>query len=202
MIKTIRKLICYGLGILAVALLLLSIPRTIRVPLKDGGSVSFNQPSLIMSIFGSTSTVKICPKTGPTNYVDLEQDWFDGPCMVLPSTNTNVFFCIYDHDVDWQLIRIDVSQPFQTIPAGPVSGHVFHSTCKIERVLKQDTNDWNFVAATLEKMPSKQYKDQSVGINLLVYRLRTSQSYLAASMRDFGDQGMYPGDFMTVNYNH
>jgi hypothetical protein len=181
----------------------MSIPRTIRVPLKDGGSIIFTQHCLIPAmIFGATSEVRIYPKTGPTNYVDLEEDWFHGPCMVLPSTNTNIFFCIYDHDVDWQLIRIDASQPFQTIPGGPLTGHVLRSTCKIERVLRQDTNDWNFVSTTLEKMPSKQYEDQSAKVTLLYYRTRYSQENLVADMRDFGSLGMYDGDVMTVNSNH
>jgi hypothetical protein len=202
--KTIRKLMRIGLGMLVVVVLLASIPRTIRVPLKDGGEVSFPQPSLIGKFFSSSSTITFRPKQGKINSMDLEEDVFEGPAMVLSSTNTNVFFCIYDHDTDWLMIKIDLSQEFQPLsPQNPMHSHVLRSTCKIERVRRVDTNDWYFAAAALEKMPSKQFKDQSAGLDLLVYRLRNNQKDLAASMRNNCDSGQYEDDDpIPMHYRH
>jgi len=184
-----------GFGMLAIAVLLASISRTIRVPLADGGYVSFPQCSLIGTFFSSNCIITFSPKQGKIDSVDLVQDYFDGPVMVMPSTNTNVFFCIYDGDVDWLVIKIDVSQEFHQIPReSPIHNLVRGSTCKIQRVRRVDTNDWDFVADALEKMPSKQFKDQSAGLDLLVYRLRNSQKDLAASLRNGVNGGQYADD--------
>jgi hypothetical protein len=184
-----------GLGLLVVAVLLASISRTIHVPLTDGGYVSFLQPSLIGKFFSSSCAITFSPVHGKINSVVLDQNVFEGPLMVIPSTNTNVFLCIYDHDTDWLMIRIDLSQKFQPLSSqNPMQGHVLGSTCQIERVRRVDTNDWYFAASALEKMPSKQFKDQSVGLDLLVYRLRNDQKYLAASMRAGANSGQYEDD--------
>ena len=181
---------------LAVAVLLASIPRTIRVPLKDGGQVSFVQPSLIGKFFCSNCTITFSPREGKTNSVKLAQDYFDGPMMVLASTNTNVFFCIYDYDVDLLIIRIDLSQEFVPLrPKSPLQYVLLGSTCKIERVRSYESNDLYFVADALEKMPSRQFKDQSVGLNLLVYRLRNSKGSLAKEIcAEFSNNSRYEDD--------
>jgi len=193
---TIRNLIRVGLGMLAIAVLLAAIPRTIRVPMKDGGQVSFVQPSLIGKFFCSNCTIKFSPREGKTNSVELAQDTFDGPMMVVASTNTNVFICIYDFDVDLLLIRIDLSRKFEPLPPkSPLQGSLLGATCKIERVRSYESNDLYFVADALEKMPSKQFKDQSVGLNLLVYRLRNSQGFIAKTIRgEFSTNSRYEDD--------
>jgi hypothetical protein len=192
----IRNLIRIGLGMLAIAVLLASIHRTIRVPMKDGGQVSFVQPSLIGKFFCSNCTITFSPREGKTNSVELAEDEFHGPAMVLASTNTNVFYCIYDHDTDWLLIRIDLSRKFEPLPPkSPLKGGLRRAACKVERVRSYESNDWYFVANALDKMPSKQFKDQSVGLDLLVYRLRNSKGFFAKEIRgEFSTDSRYEDD--------
>ena len=198
---TKRRLLVAGFGVMLFLLLSAVTHRTINIPLNGGGSVTMENPSVLEWFFTSTCAITFSPRPGIVDSVDFGQGWFDAPIMVLPSTNTNVFLCIYDHDVDWQLIRIDLSQRFQPIPLdNPLHGIVRHSTCKIDRVPKSDANDWSYVAATLDKMPGRQYREQSRGLNLLFFRLRAAQKDVAASMRNFGDQGQYPGDVVTPWY--
>jgi hypothetical protein len=189
------KWLFFSVGFLTVILLSCVIHKTIDIPLIGGGSIRLTQPSVLELVFKSTSTMAFNSGPGKEDIVILRRDYFDSPVIVIPSTKSNLFFCVYDNDVDWQLIRVDVSGQFRPLPrTNPLCDVVQFATCKIERVLKTDTNDWNLVAIALEKMSETEYKDQSLGLNLFGYRVRADRKKLAASMRNFGDQGQYPGD--------
>jgi hypothetical protein len=201
--KKKRYSIYIGIGLLAVVILMASTHRSVLIPLKGGGSVTMTQPSVFEGLFDSKTTIKFDPNTGEPGNVELLHSFFCSPVIVIPSTNANVFLCVYDDDVDWQLIRIDLSQKFQGVPReSPLHSIVLHSTCKIERVMKSDsdTNDWNMAAATLAKMPANQFRNQSMNLNFGVYRLPYDQKQLVASLRTFRDHGLYPGDPVFIQY--
>jgi hypothetical protein len=58
------------------------------------------------------------PPNAQAGKVVLWQDFFDGPVMLLASTNANIILCLYDFDVDVRLFRIDTSQPFRALSQG------------------------------------------------------------------------------------
>ena len=106
-------------------------------------------------------------------------------------------FCIYDNDIDWQVLRIDSDKPFSKIPRdNPITSVVLRSTCKVERVLRGETNDWTLIASSVERMDPRRFKSQALSFVGLV----TNQKQIANSMRNFGDQGQYSGDVVVPRY--
>jgi len=188
--------ICFAVAVLSYVILVVCTPRAISVSLQDGGSVHWIQPSLLTKCCSSsTCVITFSLGAGGTKSVNLIQNSFQGPVMVLPSSNPNIIFCIYDDDNHYELIRIDISQQFQTLdPRSALYDFVKYSAYKIEAVVPRETNDWNFVASVLDRMPASKFKDQSIGLNLLIYRLRNSQKGLSTSMRKFGYDGPYPDE--------
>jgi hypothetical protein len=134
--------------------------------------------------------------------LDMSQDFFDSPIIVIPSPNDDVFLCIYYYDVDTQLFKIDLSKGSKALPNGSIlSAIILASNCKVERVLKDDTNDWALAANALEQMSGGQFKRVSIpSLDLVVFHKYYSQKLLAASMHNFGDQGQYPGDAVIPSY--
>jgi hypothetical protein len=170
--------------------------RKITVAPKKGGLITIRAASLFGVIRGSRCTLAITSRTGRTGTVDLSQDYFDSPITVVPSTNDDVFFCVYDYDVDIQLLKLDLRELPQASPRSTVLGAIIlATTCKIERVQKGDSNDWDQAASTLEKMPVEEFRNESVSrLDLIVLRAYRNKSSISASMRNFGNQGQYPGD--------
>jgi hypothetical protein len=191
--KYVAAAVC-GLVIL-VALTVVFFPRSITMPMK-GGYVVRIVPApyyrIVTHIVTSTKCViYFDSSSSPSNTVELAEAYFNSPILVVQSTNVNTFWCIYDNDVDWQLLRINPTHPFRPIPKhNPIQSLVLRSTCEVERVVKADTNDWEFVAATLESMSSSQYVAASIHLPFIV----TSQKDLVTSLRHFGDQGQYDGE--------
>jgi hypothetical protein len=183
----------FGVAICIVFLFLRSfgiIPRTVITRFKDGAWVKMHSESL-------TCLVEIKTKRGKGSTLILAQDWCDGPMLMIPSTNEDVFYCVYDYDVDFQLLRINLNQPFHALPSnGPMSTVVIRSGCGVNRVLKTDNAAWQYVGGVLEEMPPREYKRAVLeGLDLVVYRLTTDQKFLADSiLHKFGGQGQYPGD--------
>ena len=194
-----RTLIKYAALIAVVFLLcilaIVTIHRKIDVKFKNGGTAKIRAASILASVFGSKCTIEIKSISGKHAEIALLQAWFDGPFMVIATTNENIFLCIYDHDVDFQLLRIDLSQKFQPLKANDFcKGIVIASDCKIARVLKADTDDWAIAVATIQQMPAGQYRRAVSGLELGFCSLHTTQKTLLDSLRNFGDQGQYPGD--------
>src|SRR5579863_4819995 len=132
----------------------------------------------------ATSTIRMTPKNGRTEIIDLGVDWFDSPIMVLQSTNANTYFCVYDDDIDWQLLRIAPGQPYvPPPPKSAASGIILNSTCRIEAVAKSDSNQWHEVAAALNAMSPGEYNRKSFRL----FRLRPPKEYLEATMRNLGN---------------
>jgi hypothetical protein len=175
--------------------------RNIYFTLQSGSSVSVMSAPIRKLFSVSKCTIIINSGSAGSGRVDLLQSFSESPVIVIPSTVSNVFFCVYDNDVDWQLLKIDLGQPFTTLPPeNPMRSKVLYSTCRIERVRKAETNDWNAVAAALDKMPAEQFRNQSVSFNFVVYRAHYSQKQIVASMRNSGDQGQYEGDTIFLQY--
>src|SRR5665213_2862809 len=135
-VKRLKRLF-FSVGFLTVILLLCVIHKNIEIPLIGGGSIRLTQPSVVELFFKSTSTMTFNSGPAKTDTVILRRDYFDSPVIVIPSTKSNLYFCVYDNDVDWQLIRVDVSGQFRPLPrTSPLCDVVQFATCKIERALK------------------------------------------------------------------
>lgn len=195
-----RILIKYAALITVVFLLCIlviaTIHRKINVVFENGGSVKMIAASILGSRSGSTCRIEIDSKSGKHARLDLFQDWSGGPTMVIPTTNENVFLCIYDYDVDFQLLRIDLSKKYRPLAASVfLKANVLHSDCEVTRVLKTDTNDWSIAVATIQRMPVRQYRRGVNGLELGIFSLHTTQKTLLKILRNFGDQGQYPDTF-------
>ena len=118
----------------------------------------------------------------------LLQDLFDTPLMVLPTTNENIFICIYDFDVNVRLLRIDLSRKFVAPKAGDFpAGIILTSTCAVEATGKTDASEWEHAAVTVQKMPAREFNNGIVGLDLFLCRLHTSQKRLIDILKNWGD---------------
>jgi hypothetical protein len=144
---------------------------------------------LIHPLKGQPCTASI-KSTESTNKVVFYKNAFKSPVFILTGDSPNSFYCIYDHDVDWQLIRIRLTTPQHRLNDSPVlSSMILNSDCDIQRVSKKETNAWFFAASQIEKMTDKMFRKES-----LCRSLSASQADLVASLRNIGDQHEYPED--------
>ena len=157
--KTLKILGLLGIAFFLFIVLVLTVHRKVDVAFPNGGSVKMRAASILESIGGSKCEIEIKSRSDKAAQLTLRQDWFDGPLMVIETTNKNVFLCVYDHDVDFQLLRIDLDQKFVVPPPQVVmSSSILTSTCKIERVPKGDVADWAEAAAAIQQMSAGRYR--------------------------------------------
>ena len=171
------------------------IPRSVTTKFPGGAWARMHSGSLIKD--NSTCEIEISTKGAKSSTVVLGQDWFDVPMLIIPSTNESVFYCVYDYDIDFQLLKFDLSQPFHALPSNnPMSAAVISATCGVERVRKVDGEDWRLVGTALQQMPSHEYKRQVLrGLDLIFFRVTTGQKFLSDSiLHNFGGQGQYSGE--------
>jgi hypothetical protein len=192
-----RTLIKYAALIAVVFLLcilvIVTIHRKIDVKFKNGGSVKMRAAAILGSRSGSTCRVEIDSKSGKHAGLDLFQDWANMPLMVIPTTNEDVFLCIYDYDVDFQLLRLDLSKKYQPLKASVfIRANVSRSDCEVTRVLKTDADDWSNAVDTIQQMSAHQYRRGANGLELGIFSLHTTQKTLLNSLRNFGNQDQYP----------
>jgi len=193
-----RKCIWWSVSAtMAVTFGIFLLHREILFSTLNGWEIDLRQASILELAFGSKCNLHLKPPTGQPQSVELLQDWFRSPIVVIPSSKTNILFCVYDNDVDWQAIRIHADLPFAKIAQdSPLAGVVLRATCRIERVLKNDTNDWHFMSDAVRQMSPRQFGNEAVHFGFL----RTSKEQLAHSLQNFGDQGQYPGDVFIPHY--
>jgi hypothetical protein len=176
-----------------------TVRHVANIPLNNHWSVRIRQPSFVKTIFGSTCRMTFTSKNGATNTVDFNQDYFNCPVFVLPSAESNALFCVYDYDVDWQLIKFTFNEPFTSIAAdSPLWGMVTHCDCKVERITRGEVSNWNWVADAVGKMSSHEFRNQSLSLGF--FGFHPNRQELVMALRDFGKQGQYPGDVVVPAY--
>jgi hypothetical protein len=200
------KLLTCFIGILILSALytvtVLLIHRDIKIHFKNGDSLTVKPASLyesINAISGSSPygrcKLNIQTSSGQTAQVDLYQDVYNLPIIVLPA-GSNSFFCIYCYDVDIQLLRIDLSQPFQPSKSKRfISANVLKSSCNIERIETTDAANWAAAQAALERISAREYKSEVIGLNLLFFPVPMSQRTLIDIIKNHGNQGVYGEGF-------
>jgi hypothetical protein len=176
--------------------------RDINIKLHSGCSIRIRRACLFGSIRNKKCTLTLKSGTGLVGNVELLQPFCKAPIIVFPSTNDETFLCVYDNDVDIQLLRINLKKGFRPFSAiNILRPLVPFSTCQVDRVMKTDTSDWAFAAATLERMSTEEFRCQSVpSLDLVLFRKYVDQKELAAAMHNCGNQGIYDGEATTVTY--
>ena len=193
-----RTIVAMSISILVSALVVLFFAED-SFDVTDCGPVAVRvqRTALLRSVSEGSYEITFISEVGVTNRVTLYHNLFECPTMLLHGGRSNVFFCVYNHDVDWQLIRIELNEIFQPLPKdSPIRNLVLGSTCRIEQVSKEEKIDWDFVANILEQMSSREFKRRVIASRAF----RVNQKKLIASLRNFGDQGQYPGEVTIPSY--
>lgn len=174
----------------------LVMPLRIDRLLSSGDLIEVTSPSVLESFSVTTCSIQIKSKSGTGAKLELLQSWYDLPFMVIPSTNKNLFYCVYDHDTDFQLLKIDVSSNFSRPPRNAVmSANIVNSTCEVYRVKPSETGEWTNAARIIQAMSPYQFRHQAIGgLRLGFCRIPTSQKYIVDCMFNCGNQGAGYGD--------
>ena len=176
-------------------LMVVVIHRDVRVKFKNGDWVEMKPASVYESIAGGACEINIRTASREGRIV-FHQDVYDSPVMVIPAGSDNVFYCVFDYDVDTQLVRIDLNKPFQ--PASRksfVGSNVIVSTCGTVRVDRDDAAAWAVVSGALEQMSAGEYRRQATGLNMLFCSVVRDRQTLLGIVKNHGDQGTYGQDF-------
>jgi hypothetical protein len=194
--KNIKILRLFAALLILILAMVLLFPQRINTTFKSGDSITIEAPSFLASAAGSTCIISINLKSGMMARITLVQSWFHTPLIVIPSTNGNIFYCIYDHDTDFQLLKFDLEHTFQPPAKDQVmSSSILGSSCEVDRVKRIDTNDWIAVTKALQQMSPDEYDRQVIGgLRFGLFRIHTDQIVVVNSMRNYGDQGGYNGD--------
>jgi hypothetical protein len=100
---------------------------------------------------------------------------------LLSGRDTNILLCLYDFDVDYRLLRIDMSQPFKP-PASTsyLNRIVFRSDWLIE---DGSAGDWQETLDYLHSVPPTVFAHQSVPLHM---RLNTTPNSILKQLADQG----------------
>ena len=187
--KTFKVLRLFALLLLVLVIVVLLLPQHIDTTLKTGGLIAVKAPSFLVSAAGGTCVISIKLKSGIMAQVDLVQGLLHTPLIVIPSTDENIFYCIYDHDTDFQLLKFDLNHTFHPLAKDEaMSSSILNSSCEVYRVKKVDTNDWVAAAEVLQEMSPDEYNRQVIGgLRLGLFRIHTDRTVVLNSLRNFGE---------------
>ncbi len=149
-----------GILFLALAVLPGAMPRVLHIPVLGGGQLRISTPR----IWGCLLDVpcKITYTAGRSSVtVLLSQGYVDWCMTALPSTNANVFYCLYNYDGPLVLLRVDTDKKW-SIPKSTqsvCSCLVETSPCQIQEA---SVADWQEALDYLEKLPASAFRDQVV----------------------------------------
>lgn len=166
--------------------------KHIEVRFGESDSLEIRPASLIEATLRGKCSVDIRTSSNRKAHIELYQDMSNSPVLVIPAKEAGIFVCIYDYDVDFQLLRINMNQPFDPKPGeGFVKSNVLSSTCKVERIGTNEDLDWSTVKDALMQMPRSAYRQQAIGCDFL----QTDQQTLLDAIRNHGNQGVYGSTF-------
>ena len=167
--------------------------------LMSVGQCELESPRSFKLYLGSFCSMTFVSKYKETNTVALSQGPYDAPSLIIRSPESNAFYCVYDFDVDWQLIKIHLKKPYKPLPKdNPLCEIVLQSDCEIERITRGGVSDWNSAAETVARMSPSEFRKQSLGYRFLFPRI--GQKQLVTALHSFGGQGQYPGDIVVQKW--
>lgn len=193
--RIIGSLILIFLGSIFIAAFL---PRRFNIRLIGSWSVQIRRPSLCESASGSICTMTFTAG-GRKRNVDLTENCFNYPVLILASADSNAVYCLYDFDIDWQLIKLNLDQSFTPLPQNsPISGIVQHCECGVQRITRADDKEWKWAADEVENMSYHEFRQQCIG--LAPVGVLSSRHSVAVTLRNCGWQGQYSGDVFVPAY--
>jgi hypothetical protein len=144
-------------GLLIAIALIVFIPWGKKIPIGNGNYAHVRPASFVGSCFSeANATISFRPQSGQAGEIVLWQSLFDGPAMLIGSTNTNVLFCLYDYDTAMCLFRIDVSKPFEPVPQ---DGAIYHILFTSSWEIKEGAEaDWQEFLQYLQRASPEDFK--------------------------------------------
>ena len=135
--------------------------RTVDTPLADGGRLRVSAPRLCSSVLGTTCEISYQSKGGSPQKITLYAGYVDWTVAAIPSTNINVFYCLYNYDGPLVLLRIDLRKKWtvQKEAQNLVSCLVEVSPFEAQEA---NVDDWQEALEYIEKLPANTYKDRVV----------------------------------------
>lgn len=130
--------------------------RVVHINLGNGGGTTVRFPTMLASCRGSDARMTYKTASGLSGSVGLWVDLFHGPFAVASGRNSEVFFCLYNFDVDLRVLRINTAKAFKPFPprtpatTSCLSGVVISSPWYIEEA---KIDDWETVLEYLRKNP-------------------------------------------------
>lgn len=121
------------------------IPLGQDIPLANNRSAYAVPATFVRSIGSEAScTITYEPTSGVEGKIELWQDVFDGPILLIQSTNTDILLCLYDYDVDMRLFRIDLANGFRLLsPTSSINNILFSSSWDIQYGTEADWQEVN-----------------------------------------------------------
>ena len=119
-------------------------------------------------------------KPAKSGAIILWQDVFDGPVMLISSTNSNVLLCLYDFDVDVRLFRIDTLKQFTPLPPSSDINRILFSCTWDIRYGTGD--DWQEVSNYLRAASVADFRKHLIGGSLR-FKIGASQNNVIDSLK-------------------
>jgi len=187
--KTFKVLRLFAVLLFVLVIAVLLLPQHIDTTLKSGASIAVYAPSFLASAAGGTCVISIKLKSGIMAQTDLVQGVLHTPLIVIPSTDGNIFYCIYDHDTDFQLLKFDLNHTFHPLAKDEtMTSSILNSSCEVVRVKSGDTNDWVAAAEILQEMSPNEYNRQVIGgLRLGLFRFHTDRTVVLNSLHNYGE---------------
>jgi len=156
-IRAAGKVILAGLVCLIIGALFWG--RQCRVKFFSGGEVRVKSASFFGSCFGSKCRVTYTGSSGSGDIL-LFDGRPEGPLLVIPSSNSDVFYCLYDFDVGLRLLKIETNAKFHPFSAkSPLNHIVLASPWQIS---DGTDSDWLVAEKYLTSLSQSQFKQQSL----------------------------------------
>lgn len=134
-------------------------PRRSNLVLRDGTRVRLTLPGPCGTLYESTYSVTF-DIMGARGEVDLRSDFDNGPVLVLSPFEDGTLYFLYDCDVTLRLIKIDTrhkAEPFR--PTSALNWIIRSSSCRVEQA---NSNEWQAVSSSLEKMSSAEFRSHAI----------------------------------------
>jgi hypothetical protein len=172
--KTILLMTTTGIALVVVSLLLPSGGSQTSVLLSNGGSVRISTVSTLREMQpGATAQIDYRPPGQKSGTITLLQDFFDGPVLAVPARDTNLLFCLYDHDGRFRLIKFNCSKAF--VPFTSTNMLKFIVISSPWEVQSAEVSDWQEAYAYLKKMNQREFRRQSTpSVSFGIIRLHGS----------------------------
>jgi hypothetical protein len=189
-----KKIYWIALGFLILTGAILCWHTTASIPMAAGGKIELKSASLLSSICGSECVLEYKTSSTTSGRIELFQDLFKWPVIVIPSTNSGVFLCLIYNDVDVQLLRFDTTQAFKTVPRRThIARLVLTSSCDYGEA---NFDEWCFVRRRLNQMSTHEFRKLSLpDLNLGILSIYGDPPEWTRRM-DEADEVQYPGDVL------